>query len=213
MLEAVFTTGVSEITVTGLTQWDRGQTMQIACPNLPSAFQVHFANRKSKKAVVVQATGENNVATVVIPDVMLQQPFELFAYLYFDENLIGETTKTVRMPVERRKKPDDYVSELTPQQATDAEKVIMKLMNTYSTKVAQDVLQQAKESGAFTGPPGPPGAKGDPFTYDDFTEEQLDSVAQRTAAIALEVANICYVSTGIPTSDTGKDGDICVVTG
>lgn len=144
MLEAVFTTGVSEITVTGLTQWDRGQTMQIACPNLPSAFQVHFANRKSKKAFVVQATGENNVATVVIPDVMLQQPFEVFAYLYFDENLIGETTKTVRMPVERRKKPDDYIIDLPQEQATNAEKLIMKLMDEYVAKEVGAVQNAAE---------------------------------------------------------------------
>lgn len=91
------------------------------------------------------------------------------------------------------------------------------------------------------------GPQGNPFTYDNFTEEQLEAlrgpqgiqgeqgiqgiqgvpgknfeyadltdanktdIAQRTAAIALEVANICYVATSIPTSDIGKDGDICVV--
>ena len=55
------------------------------------------------------------------------------------------------------------------------------------------------------------GIQGEPFRYEDFSEEQLGDLAQRTAAIALEAANICYVSTAIPTSDVGKDGDICVV--
>ena len=53
--------------------------------------------------------------------------------------------------------------------------------------------------------------KGEPFEYEDFTEEQLTDIAQRTAAIALEVANICYVASAIPASDMGKDGDVCVV--
>lgn len=60
---------------------------------------------------------------------------------------------------------------------------------------------------------GERGLQGEPFTYEDFTEEQLQDMAQRTAAIVLEVASICYVSTAIPTADVGKDGDFCVVTG
>lgn len=76
--------------------------------------------------------------------------------------------------------------------------------------------------GNIRGPQGPQGIQGiqgvqgvpgEPFTYEDFTEDQLQEMAQRTAAIVLEVASICYVSTAIPTADVGKDGDICVVTG
>ena len=58
---------------------------------------------------------------------------------------------------------------------------------------------------------GPQGLRGEPFRYEDFSEEELTDLAQRTAAVALEVANICYVYSAIPTADTGKDGDICVV--
>ena len=61
------------------------------------------------------------------------------------------------------------------------------------------------------GPVGKEGPKGDAFAFEDFTEDQLNSMAQRTAAVVLDVANICYVSSAIPTSDVGKDGDICVV--
>lgn len=134
MLEAIFTSGIDEITVVGLYQWDRGQQVKIACPDLPSAFQVHFANRKSKKALVIQAEGSNNVATVTIPDEILREPFEVFAYLYFDESLTGETAKTIRMPIEKRRKPDDYIIVLPEEQATDAEKIVIKLMDEYVEK-------------------------------------------------------------------------------
>lgn len=55
------------------------------------------------------------------------------------------------------------------------------------------------------------GPKGDTFVYEDLSEAQKTDIAQRTAAIALRVANICYVSNAIPSSSVGKDGDICVV--
>lgn len=71
--------------------------------------------------------------------------------------------------------------------------------------------------GRVVGPKGDKGDKGEQgipgknFEYADLTDANKTDIAQRTAAIALEVANICYVATSIPTSDIGKDGDICVV--
>ena len=77
-------------------------------------------------------------------------------------------------------------------------------------------LGNIKGPRGYEGPAGPqgiPGPQGEPFEYEDFTEEQLATLSQRTAAVVLELANICYVSSAIPTSDVGKDGDICVVKG
>lgn len=39
-----------------------------------------------------------------------------------------------------------------------------------------DALQEAKDSGEFDGPKGDPGEKGDAFTYEDFTPEQLEGL-------------------------------------
>lgn len=139
MLEAIFVSGVDEIKISGLTQWDRGQMVQIICPDLPSAFQVHFAKRKEKTTVVVQAEGADNVATVAIPDILLQEPFDLYAYLYFDEGLVGETVKTIRFPIKARQKPDDYVIDLPQEQPTETEKIVMKLMDDYVDEVADQV--------------------------------------------------------------------------
>lgn len=41
------------------------------------------------------------------------------------------------------------------------------------TEAINDALAQAKESGEFNGADGKKGEKGDAFTYDDFTPEQL----------------------------------------
>lgn len=56
------------------------------------------------------------------------------------------------------------------------------------------------------------GPQGDPFKYEDFTPEQLEDIVHRVARDALDTASICYVSTAVPASEVGKDGDICVVT-
>lgn len=55
--------------------------------------------------------------------------------------------------------------------------------------------------------------RGDAFTYEDFTDEQLDGLVQDITANVLASASICYVSAAAPTSAVGKDGDIFVVTG
>lgn len=62
---------------------------------------------------------------------------------------------------------------------------------TEAVKMTQQTLEQARQSGEFDGPPGDPftyedftaeqlaslkGDKGDPFTYEDFTDEQLASL-------------------------------------
>lgn len=142
MLEAIFISGIDEIKISGLTQWDRGQMVQIICPDLPSAFQVHFAKRKEKTTVVVQAESSGNAAIVAIPDILLQEPFDLYAYLYFDEGLTGETVKTIRFPIKPRQKPDDYVIDLPQEQLTDAEKIIIEMMDDYVDEVADHIVEE-----------------------------------------------------------------------
>lgn len=139
MIKAVFTAKVEEIKISGLMQWDRGQMLEISCPDLPAAFQVHFTNRARAKAIPVNASGASNTARVAIPDELLREPYEVLAYLYFtegDTGAIGETVKTIRMPVIHRVQPEDYVLDLPQEQLTDAEMVIAKMMDTYATQAA-----------------------------------------------------------------------------
>ena len=139
MLEAVFTANIEEIKISGLTQWDRGQMLRISCPDLPAAFQVHFTNRAREKAIPVQAVGADNEATVTIPDEILREPYEVLAHLDFtegDAGLIGETVKTVRMPITPRAQPEDYIVDLPQEQQTEAEILIDRMMNEHATKAA-----------------------------------------------------------------------------
>lgn len=184
MLEAIFISGVDEIKVSGLTQWDRGQVVQITCPDLPSAFQVHFAKRKRKKTIDVQAESADNVATVAIPDELLQEPFDLYAYLYFDEGLIGETVKTIRMPIKPRVKPDDYVIDLPQEQATDAEKLIQKMMDEYVEAEVGAVTSAAESANTAKAAAAQAQA-----AADSVQDVSVDAQAAKAAKEAAETAN------------------------
>lgn len=108
MLKAIFTDGVDEITVHGLTQWDKGQTLQITHSSLPASFQVHFANKRSDTAYVVKATATNGVATVEIPNLILHHRSDAVAWVYLSDGDSGETVKTINLPIQARAKPEGY---------------------------------------------------------------------------------------------------------
>ena len=58
MLEAIFTAGINEIKVSGLTQWDKGQKITVTCPDITELYQVHFAFKGGTEALVVNAANK-----------------------------------------------------------------------------------------------------------------------------------------------------------
>ena len=101
MINAVFT-DTDTITVFGLWQYDQEQTLKIEGLELVEGTQVHFANCKSQTAIVKSVTG----GRVEIPEELLMQHQNITAWLYGD----NETLKTIILPLQKRTKPDDYVS-------------------------------------------------------------------------------------------------------
>ena len=45
MLEVNIPSGKREVSVFGLTQWDKGQKLSLSFENMPESFQVHFSSR------------------------------------------------------------------------------------------------------------------------------------------------------------------------
>lgn len=111
MLKAVFSDGIDEITITGLTQWDTGQKLEITLADLPTNFEVHFAQyRRSEIAYVVKATSNGGVATVSIPNKILQVASKsACAWIYIPSDDGHETIKTINLPIKERARPADYV--------------------------------------------------------------------------------------------------------
>lgn len=111
MIQVTFPNGMDSVIVYGLTQWDYGQTLSISGITLADGTQVHFANSAVEKAIVKTITG----GVVEVPDELLEQPFNITAWVYEigsneGETLEGETIKTISLPVSKRTKPADFIS-------------------------------------------------------------------------------------------------------
>lgn len=115
MLEANFISGYETVTVQGLTQWDKGQKLQITgLATLPATFQVHFANATTVEAIVMLGSTVAGVGTVDIPNSLLESGLDIKAWIYVIDAEGSETIKTILFPLTKRTKPADFISEPNP---------------------------------------------------------------------------------------------------
>lgn len=143
MITATFGNGLDEVTAIGLTQWDYGQKLEINGLTLPATFQVHFACKRTNEAVVRLGTNNGGVGTVAIPDGLLEQDTPITAWIYVVAKNSGETIKIIRMPVTARKKPQEFISAITPTEQTmleefltDVNDAMTDAINTLTSHVA-----------------------------------------------------------------------------
>lgn len=90
-----------------LWQWDTGQKMAVEDNGVCN--EVHFCNRFSEVALVVPVKEFEGVRMVEVPNILLQVPAALTAYLYHYAEDGSETRFSYSFPVRARPKPDGYV--------------------------------------------------------------------------------------------------------
>lgn len=92
-------------------QWDLNRRLAIRGLDYDSAPAIHFSNKKSTEALVVQSTIEDGVIYCEVPNILLQEPYDIVGYVC--ESLDQELTtyETIRIPVNKRVKPADYAYE------------------------------------------------------------------------------------------------------
>ena len=101
--------------VDSFTQWDLDWilTINLENYNLSIAPEVHFCNKNSNTALVVQSTvsGDKSSITVKVPNILLQEAYPVFVYVYLSDKK-DSSQKTVvfdEIPVKKRTRPDDYI--------------------------------------------------------------------------------------------------------
>lgn len=97
-------------TAGGLWQWDYGQMLKISglCIH-EEHVQVHFAPVGSREALIqIGEVDSDGDIIVPIPSELLRKGEDLFAYIYAADEIRGETTHEIRLPVKRRAKPQEY---------------------------------------------------------------------------------------------------------
>ena len=104
-LTAIIPPGQTEAVVNGLHQWDYGRGLEIRCSTLPATVEVHFGTAGSKETIVHVAASANGVATVSIPNSLLEQSSPIYAWVYLAEDTLGKTLLTVTLPIQARPRP------------------------------------------------------------------------------------------------------------
>lgn len=91
-------------------QWDQNHTLHIVGVDLTYAPAIHFCNKKSAEAIVVQSEKVEDGFTAPIPNILLQDPYNIIAYVHIydinDEN--AKTIEIVNIPLIKRVKPSEY---------------------------------------------------------------------------------------------------------
>lgn len=98
------------IVIHNLTQWDAGQSFYIFNEfNLTEAPLFHFCNSQSEEALIVTATLSDNKIAVDIPNILLQEPYSIIAYMYcYSTDTSARSIIAIKIPVRRRPKPSQY---------------------------------------------------------------------------------------------------------
>ena len=108
MISVTFTSDVENIVATEhLYQWDNGQKLKIS--GTGTNADIHFANKKSEKALVVTPTITSGAMVAFIPNSLLTEPYPIIAYVYVPSDNGSKTIKSVTINVEARKQPSDFV--------------------------------------------------------------------------------------------------------
>lgn len=91
-------------------QWDLNHTLAISGADTSKAIAIHFCNKKSTEAIVVPTTIDGDVVTAPIPNILLQEPHNVIAYLHITDSILNEakTVETINIPVIARVKPSEY---------------------------------------------------------------------------------------------------------
>ena len=99
--------------VHSLTQWDTNQKLIVTTDGAVTiAPKIHFCNTKSEKALVVQSIISDNKIIADIPNILLEEPYRIAAYIYTKTDISNNSWKTIEViniPVRKRPKPNDYV--------------------------------------------------------------------------------------------------------
>lgn len=102
-----FNETAQSVTSRAVYQYDHGLTLQVKGLEGLDVEQVHFSNSDTGKAVNHLTTIETDGSiSVLIPDVLLVQDKDIDAFLYIEDDTVGFTVRSVRIPMTPRAKPE-----------------------------------------------------------------------------------------------------------
>lgn len=125
MIVVNFPEGINKVTAPPLYQWDYGQKLKITGSGV-QVCQVHFCDRTCDETVV-RVAGVTDDATgieVAIPDRLLENEYDINAFVYECAENSGQTLKHIIIPVIKRKRPEDFIDPVPESVQTQMEEMI-----------------------------------------------------------------------------------------
>lgn len=90
-------------------QWDLNHELLIQGIDIEAnAPTVQFCNKKSENAIVVQSEYVDEGIKVQVPNELLQEPYNIIAYVHTYDDNHAKTIEVVNIPLVKRAKPNDY---------------------------------------------------------------------------------------------------------
>ena len=110
MINVEFTNEINDIITENLYQWDTYQILKISGIDFGSVSpRVHFANKKSQEALVIEAVLKaDGSIEASIPNSLLTEKYDILAYIYTNTGLTSKTIKSITIPIIPRLKPSEY---------------------------------------------------------------------------------------------------------
>ena len=98
------------IPVAHMTQWDTNVTLMIHNYKCDTAPIIHFSTDKSETSKTVWATIEDDVVSMVVPNILLLEPgvLDICVFQYDVESDDGHVVRRYKLPILAKPKPDDY---------------------------------------------------------------------------------------------------------
>ena len=129
-----------------LHQWDLNQVLQVYGLNLSSVPEVHFSNANTDRAIVRQATMENHIVSVAIPNSLLQDPLRIYAHIGIYEGSTFKVVELVEIPVIARKRPLDYQIETTDEEVYSFKALENRIANAATKDQVANIVANANST-------------------------------------------------------------------
>lgn len=95
-----------------LTQWDKNIVLVLKGAETSPEPEIHFSNKKSQKAIMVDPDISRDSISVEVPNVLLEEGYPITVRVYYTYSDGSSRTRYTKfINVLPRAKPDDYVSE------------------------------------------------------------------------------------------------------
>ena len=152
--------------VKSLTQYDKGQVIEFLDDYIVDGIEVQFSNTESEETVNKLIKDKR----VEIPDILLESPYQIYAWVKIVTTDSETTVKGIGIPVRHRVKPSGYTA--PENERTLREEILAIFEETKS--IAQSVRDDA-DAGKFNG------------TIDiDIAELLINSLQSETWVFTLE---------------------------